>query len=129
MRGTTIGAAKNPLKIAVLIVDDDSFLAETFQFILEDAGFYVETASTGAEALAKAAITPFRLAITDLKLPDTTGGELSKELKEVIPGVSVVLLTGMSGVEKSGNSLDGVFQKPIDPLELLRVSTSLSANM
>jgi DNA-binding response OmpR family regulator len=129
MRGTTSDAAKNPPRIAVLIVDDDSFLAETFQLILEDAGFYVETASTGAEALAKAAITPFKLAITDLKLPDATGSELSKELKEIIPGLSVVLLTGMSNVEKSGNSLDGVLQKPIDPLELLRVSTSLSANM
>jgi CheY-like chemotaxis protein len=124
----TGGATALP-RIAVLIVDDDNFLAETFQLILEDAGFYVEIASTGAEALAKAAITPFRLAITDLKLPDTTGNELSKQLKDMIPGVSVVLLTGMNNAGKNEASLDGVLQKPIDPLELLRVSTSLSSNM
>lgn len=129
MRGMMSSGANALPSIAVLIVDDDSLLTETFQLILEDAGFYVETASTGSEALAKAAISPFKLVITDLTLPDTTGSELSKQLKETIPGVSVVLLTGMSNVEKSGNGLDGVLQKPIDPLELLRVSTSLSSNM
>jgi len=48
MRGKDGGSATilQP-RIPVLIVDDDSFLAETFQLILEDAGFYVETATRG----------------------------------------------------------------------------------
>ena len=74
-------------------------------------------------------MTPFKLVITDLKLPDITGSELSKLLKERISGVSVVLLTGMSNVEKSGSGLDEVLKKPIDPLELLRVSKTLATNL
>jgi len=74
-------------------------------------------------------VTPFKLVITDLKLPDITGSELSKLLKERISGVSVVLLTGMSNVEKSGSGLDEVLKKPIDPLELLRVSKTLATNL
>jgi CheY-like chemotaxis protein len=113
----------------VLIVDDDPFLADAFQIILENAGFYVETAATGAQALSKAETTHFRLVITDLRLPDIQGDELSQRLKEMIPDVSVILLTGAANSQKLGEAPDKALKKPIDPLELLRVSTSLSANM
>ena len=128
MQGARKEAAKGFKGMPVLIVDDDDFLAEAFQMILEDAGFYVETAATGAQALAKAETTQFRLVITDLKLPDIQGDELSHRLKETIPGVTVILLTGASNAQRE-KATDRVLKKPIDPLELLRVSTSLSANM
>ncbi len=128
MQGVRKETAKDFKGMSVLIVDDDDFLAEAFQMILEDAGFYVETAATAAQALAKAETTQFRLVITDLKLPDIQGDELSHRLKETIPGVSVILLTGASNAQRE-KSTDRVLKKPIDPLELLRVSTSLSANM
>ena len=116
--------------MSVLIVDDDSFLADTFQLIFEDAGFYVETASTGGQALSKAEATPFKLVITDLKLPDIEGDDLSRLLKEMLPGVSVILLTGMSTLQNRGEKApDKILMKPIDPLELLRVSNSLSSHM
>lgn len=91
----------------------------------------METAATGMEALSKACVTPFKLVITDLKLPDISGVKLSKMLKETIPGVSVVLLSGMSNMEKvtSDVGLDHVLTKPIDPLELLCVSNSFKAHM
>jgi DNA-binding response OmpR family regulator len=134
MRGTRKkGANAEVLRpcLPVLIVDDDSFLADIFQMILEDAGFYVETAATGMEALSKAGGTPFRLIITDLKLPDISGVELSKLLKEKIPGVSVVLLSGMGNMEKVASyvGLDHVLTKPVDPLELLRFSNSFKVHM
>lgn len=113
----------------VLIVDDDPFLAHAFQIILEDAGFYVETAATGAQALSKAETTHFRLVITDLNLPDIQGDELSQRLKGMIPGVSVILLTGSASSQKLEEAPNKVLKNPIDPLQLLRASTSLSANM
>lgn len=114
----------------MLIVDDDPFLADAFQIILEDAGFYVETAATGAQALEKAEETRFRLVITDLRLPDIEGDELSHRLKAMLPGVSVILLTGISAAhQRQMRDPDKILQKPIDPLELLRVSNSLSSNM
>jgi DNA-binding response OmpR family regulator len=114
----------------VLIVDDDTFLADAFQTILEDAGFYVEIAVTGTQALAKAEKIQFKLVITDLNLTDIQGDELSRQLKEMIPGVSVILLTGMSAANsRQERDPDKMLQKSIDPLELLRVSNSLSTNM
>lgn len=115
--------------ISVLIVDDDTYLADVFQPILEGAGFYVETAATGIQALSKAESTPFKLVIADLKLPDIQGNELSRYLKEMIPGVSVILLNGASSMQKDEKASDKILKKPIDPLELLRASNSLSSNM
>ena len=114
----------------VLIVDDDPFLADAFQMILEDAGFRVETAATGAQAISLAKEIQFKLVITDLRLPDIQGDELSRELKAILPRVSIVLLTGMSVPHQEvERDMDKVLQKPIDPLELLRVSNSLSSNL
>jgi two-component system OmpR family response regulator len=80
----------------VLIVDDDEFLADTFKVMLEDAGFYVETAATGGQALLKASQLDFDMAILDLRLPDTTGSELSRRLKDRNSDINVVLLTGIT---------------------------------
>ncbi len=110
----------------VLIVDDDRYLAEAFQLIMEDAGFVVETARSGREALSKADVAPFNLVVTDFYLPDISGDDLSRRLKEVNPGVSVVMLTGASDKKKDGarGEPDEVLHKPVDPLELLRVSNN-----
>ncbi len=116
--------------INVLIVDDDEFLADTFKMLLEDSGFYVETAQTGNQALLKASQIDFDLAILDYRLPDTTGGELSKRLKERKSDMKVVLLTGqvelLEGDEIEGIDKDEILLKPINPDELLKITEKYS---
>jgi len=114
---------------SVLIVDDDEFLTETFRMLLQNAGFDVETASTGNQALLKASQTDFDLAILDLKLPDTTGSELAKRLKSRNKEMNVVLLTGHSemleNMDPEDLGTDEVLFKPISPEELLRITEKL----
>jgi CheY-like chemotaxis protein len=115
----------------VLIVDDDEFLAETFKVMLEDAGFYVETASTGNQALLRASQMDFDMAILDLKLPDTTGNELSRRLKDRNSDINVVLLTGntdmLENMDPSQLGTDEVLLKPISPDELLKITEKLKS--
>ncbi len=117
----------------VLIVDDDEFLTETFKLMLEDAGFYVEAANTGAQALLKASQIDFDLAILDLKLPDTTGNELAKRLKDRNKKTNVILLTGqtemLESIEKEDLGSDEVLLKPISPDELLKVTEKIRNKM
>jgi len=128
MRGEIIEEGRRAIIRAVgkrvLIVDDDSFLVEVFRLMMEDAGFIVETAHSGQEALAKAEKSPFGLVITDLKLPDITGEDLTHLVKEVNPGVSVVMLTGAPNASTKvlDEEPDEVIQKPAYLLELLRSS-------
>ena len=113
----------------VLIVDDDEFLAETFSILLEDAGFDVETAGTGNQALLKASQMDFDLAILDLKLPDTNGTELAKKLKARNKDMNVILLTGhaemLEDVDPADLGSDEVLFKPISPDELLKITEKL----
>jgi CheY-like chemotaxis protein len=115
----------------VLIVDDDEFLAETFKMVLEDSGFLVETAHTGSQALLKASQTDFDLAILDLKLPDTTGNDLARLLKERKTDLNVILLTGqtemLDSIAEADLRSDEVLLKPISPDELLKITEKLSA--
>jgi len=115
----------------VLIVDDDEFLAETFKVMLEDAGFYVETAATGGQALLRASQMDFDMAILDLKLPDTTGSELSKRLKDRNSDINVVLLTGntemLENMDPSQIGTDEVLLKPVTPDELLKITEKLKS--
>jgi CheY-like chemotaxis protein len=115
----------------VLIVDDDEFLADTFKVMLEDAGFYVETAATGGQALLKASKMDFDMAILDLKLPDTTGSELSRRLKDRNSDINVVLLTGntemLENMDPSQIGTDEVLLKPVTPDELLKITEKLKS--
>jgi CheY-like chemotaxis protein len=114
---------------SVLIVDDDEFLTETFRMLLQDAGFDVETASTGNQALLKASQSDFDLAILDLKLTDTTGTELAKRLKSRNKNLNVVLLTGhtelLENMDPEDLGTDEVLFKPISPEELLKITEKL----
>ncbi|MBN2336746.1 response regulator [Candidatus Bathyarchaeota archaeon] len=113
----------------VLVVDDDEFLTETFRMLLVDAGFDVETAGTGNQALLKASQTDFDLAILDLKLPDTTGNELAKRLKARNKDINVILLTGqtemLENIDPADLGTDEVLFKPISPDELLKITEKL----
>ena len=66
----------------ILIVEDDAMIASGLSYALEQEGF--ETVTAGSVARAKEAFEPgsFSLAILDLTLPDGTGYELCKLIKE-----------------------------------------------
>ena len=119
---------QQPSTLNVLIVDDDEFLADTFEMLLEDAGFAVETANSGNEALTKMNMFNFDLAILDYKLPDIPGSKLSKMLKEKDENINVVMLTGHIEALENHTTLDSdeILMKPISPDEILKITKKLS---
>ncbi len=123
--------AQQSSKLRVLIVDDDEFLAETFEMLLEDAGFAVETANSGNEALAKMNSYKFDMAILDYKLPDIPGSKLSTMLKEKDGDLNVVMLTGHIEALEDHTIMDSdeILMKPISPDELLKITKKLSGRV
>jgi CheY-like chemotaxis protein len=113
---------------SVLIVDDDKFLTETFKLLLEDAGFLVETANNGKQAILKADQRNFDLAILDLFLPDINGKELSLILKNRNECINIILLTGSEALEEIDEinaESEEILLKPISPDELIKVTEKL----
>jgi two-component system phosphate regulon response regulator PhoB len=77
----------------ILVVDDEKDLRSLLDYNLTQAGFTVQTAQDGREALAKVKSAPPDLVILDLLLPDLPGTEILKTIKRSHPELPVLMLT------------------------------------
>ncbi|MBX5482839.1 MAG: response regulator [Myxococcaceae bacterium] len=84
----------------VLVIEDNPTLRENLEEILEAEGYRVSSVGTCVEARQQA-MTPFEVALLDVKLPDGDGNALAAELKEAQPDAEVVMLTGFATVESA----------------------------
>jgi two-component system, OmpR family, catabolic regulation response regulator CreB len=119
-------------KPRILIVEDESGIADTIQYVLATDGFAPVWCSTAEQALREFAAQPPALAILDVGLPDLNGFALFKQL-QALPGgnqVPMLFLTARSdeidrvvGLELGA---DDYIPKPFSPRELVaRVRTIL----
>jgi DNA-binding response OmpR family regulator len=76
----------------LLLVEDDDGIARPLAAALVNDGHAVVRAATGREALERAA-EGVRAVVLDLGLPDLDGVEVCRRLREVAPGVPVLMLT------------------------------------
>jgi len=112
---------------AVLVVEDEAALASAVTDALRDAGYLVEHASDGEEALAKVRAQEFDAVICDLKMPRLDGRAFYKTLSAGTPGLArrVIFVTG----DVAGTDAEGFLEqtgcrwlaKPFRLGELLRV--------
>jgi PAS domain S-box-containing protein len=98
----------------VLVVDDEAPVRKVLALLLEDAGFRVKSAASGAEALGLLAALgdddPVGLVLLDVSMPGMPGPALRRRLREIAPAVPVVYLTGHA---VDGIDGDAVLQKPV----------------
>ena len=103
----------SPVKKILLVDDEERLLASMAQRLML-MGFEVIKASSGTMAIEIASKTPVDMAIVDLKMPDMDGLITIVKLKEIIPDLKTVLLTGY-GSEKTRQETEalgsGYFEK------------------
>lgn len=101
----------------ILVIDDDTPIRETLSLALETAGFKVDSAKNGQEAIAMSHEQFYNLAIVDWRLPDIEGTKLLGELKETTPRMAKILLTGFPSMDNAidavNNSADAFLVKPV----------------
>jgi two-component system, OmpR family, response regulator len=85
--------------VHVLVVDDEPVLAELVTMALRYEGWTVSTAGDGAAALAAARKDPPDVVVLDVMLPDMSGLDVLRKLREQIPGLPLLLLTAKDAVE------------------------------
>jgi DNA-binding NtrC family response regulator len=83
----------------ILVVDDNEDLLETFSLILKRRGFSVETAGSGAAAVAKFRQHNFDVTLMDIVMPEIDGVEALRRIKEIAPEAPVILMTAYSDEE------------------------------
>jgi two-component system, OmpR family, response regulator len=107
----------------VLVVDDEPNIVDVVSMALRFHGYGVETAGTGADALA--AVTAFRpdLIVLDVMLPDMEGFEVARRLGAERAGTPIIFLTARDAAEDKLRGLttggDDYVTKPFSLEELL----------
>ncbi|MCW4025608.1 MAG: response regulator [Candidatus Bathyarchaeota archaeon] len=107
----------------ILIVDDDETIRETLSLLLEEEGYIVDKAETGQSAIAKSNSNFYNLAIIDWRLPDIEGTKLLASLKETVPPMVKIMLTGFPSMQNAIDSVnegaDAFVLKPVEGEVLL----------
>jgi len=109
----------------ILLIDDDEFVRKTISKALEKAGYKVDTAENGIEALEKTKANFYNLALIDIRLPDMEGTKLLSEIKETTPRMVKIILTGypslQNAIDAVNQGADAYITKPVDIGELHKV--------
>ncbi len=109
-----------------MLVDDEPLILEGLRNIIEweSLGFQVvATAKNGLEALEKSQKEPLDVLITDIKMPEMTGLQLTRRLRDQQKNMKVIVLSGFQefGLVKEGLQLgiENYLLKPINEEELI----------
>ena len=96
--------AARPLRI--LLVDDEDLVRLGTAEMLRDMGPEVRCAAGGAEALdLLASALPADAVVTDFKMPQMDGAELAARIRQIRPGLPVLLITGYTGANQQACDL------------------------
>ena len=112
-------------KTKILIVDDESIVRESLSDWLDGAGYDVEVAGSGEEALPIIQQKKPKVMVADLVMPGMNGIELMNEAKKIIPTLSTVIITAHATIQSAITAIrEGAFdyiEKPFCPekVELL----------
>ena len=116
----------------LLVVDDDADMRLTLKLALELAGYDVDEAANGREALEKQRSQPADVVITDIFMPDSDGFEAIDAFRRQFPRTKIVVVSGGAQFSKRDYlpdaelmGVDATLQKPFDVDTLLGVLRTL----
>ncbi|MGQ9506550.1 MAG: response regulator [Candidatus Bathycorpusculaceae bacterium] len=102
----------------ILIVDDDENIRKVLTTILEEEGYWVDSAETAKKGIEKTRKNFYNLALIDIRLPDMEGIELLTKMKDTTPKMRKVIITGyptlQNAIEAVNRGADAYIVKPFD---------------
>ncbi|MCS7049642.1 MAG: response regulator [Verrucomicrobiae bacterium] len=101
----------------LLIVDDEAGPRESLRIVFKDR-YRCVLATSGTEGIAYARQNPVDLAILDIKMPDISGVDVLRELKQLDPDIECIMLTGYETLDTARAALrlgaSDYLNKPFD---------------
>ncbi|HEY0077196.1 MAG TPA: sigma-54 dependent transcriptional regulator [Pyrinomonadaceae bacterium] len=107
----------------ILLVEDKDSLRRVLRLTLETAGYSVTESPDARAAAQEIARSPFRLVLTDLRMPHGSGLDVLRTARAADPEVPVVVMTAYGSIDEAVQAMkDGAhdfLQKPVDSNHLL----------
>ncbi len=110
-------------QIRILVIEDEKKIADSLQQGLNENSFKVEVAYNGVTGVELGQTGNYDLIILDINLPDISGYEVSKRIRQTNSNVAIIMLTALSTiddkVEGFDSGADDYIVKPFDFKELI----------
>jgi len=113
------------MKLKILVLDDEKNIRDIFTLLLEEKGYVVDSAASGADGIAKAAAFRPDVLLLDMNLPDMSGLDVLCNVREMLPKCRIIIITAFgtikNAVEATKLGAYAYLEKPVDNEELLLV--------
>ncbi|MDZ7714078.1 MAG: response regulator transcription factor [Rhodovibrio sp.] len=107
----------------VLLVEDDSAMAQSIETMLKSEGYICDTTDMGEDGLEIGKLYDYDIIILDLMLPDIDGYEVLRRMRAAKIDTPILILSGLSGLDDKlkglGFGADDYLTKPFDKRELV----------
>jgi len=112
-----------PAIMRVLLIEDDSAVAQSIELMLKSESFNIYTTDLGEEGIDLGKIYDYDIILLDLNLPDMSGFEVLRGLRVSKVAAPILILSGLAGVEDKvrglGFGADDYMTKPFHKDELI----------
>jgi DNA-binding NtrC family response regulator len=110
----------------VLVIDDDAVTRDLLTEVLQGEGHDVVACDGGKAALERAAVEPFDLAVTDVRMPEMDGIAVTRALKARDPAMQVIVMTAFGSVETAVDAIrHGAFDYVSKPMNLTEIKSAV----
>jgi DNA-binding NtrC family response regulator len=107
----------------ILVVDDEADIRESLEILLSAEGYNIDLAQNGTEGLRRAEAGNYDLILLDLMMPDRSGMDVLKEVRERDSETPIFMITAYGSAEVAVSALksgaNDYFSKPWDNEKLL----------
>ncbi|MGE5306237.1 MAG: response regulator [Alphaproteobacteria bacterium] len=111
------------VKTRILVADDERNIRKNLAMVLETAGYEVETAADGEEALRKSRESVYDMAFLDIEMPKLDGLSLLRQIKGLKPRTAVVIVSAYGTVSRAVEAMKlgavDLIEKPYEPEAIL----------
>jgi DNA-binding NtrC family response regulator len=108
----------------ILVIDNEDVICEACRMVLTEKGHKVAYYKTGKSGLEAAGLRHYDLLLLDMKLPDMDGMDILRILKDKMPSLAVIVMTGYSTLSNAVQAMKlgavDYLSKPFTDDELLR---------
>ncbi len=109
-------------KHQVLLIDDELIALTNLTTVLEREGYRVTACKTGEEGVAALQSTAFDLVLTDLRMPGIDGMDVLRHIRETMPEVPVIMITGHATLDSAVDAMKaGAYHYIAKPFRLAEV--------
>lgn len=112
----------------ILVVDDEAFVRDVLQDILDSEGYEVVAVGSSTEALKQGGQKTFDLLLTDIKMPGIDGLELANRFRELDPQIMAILITGYPSLETARQAIhQGIHDYILKPFKKDELCATVAA--